>query len=324
MADVRSLLRNERASRRITHPQASYSSTGSLLCLVCRTQIKSESLWTSHLHSTQHTAQLRKAQTTHLQPTPRTVAPSTGNRSNGNKKRKANDDDDEEDARKRTKAVSSLPDGFFDAGGPTEEVEEAEVVKTEDLKDTDPPLGSGPAKQPSLPSHRLTTTKPPQAEPQTIDESEWAAFERDVATPPPSPPRITVLTAAATISAAPLSAAEIAAKERETASTQAKERREAELEGEKEDAARRLDEEFDEMEVLESRVRRLREMWEALRKRNHQEGDGEEGYQEEKQEQEKGLRDEVGGNKVLADGEGEDSGNDEDEDDEDWNGWGLR
>jgi len=50
-------------------------------------------------------------------------------------------------------------------------------------------------------------------------------------------------------------------------STQRKERQEAELEAEREDTARKLEEEFEEMEGLEERVKRMRERREALRSR---------------------------------------------------------
>ncbi|EMC99759.1 hypothetical protein BAUCODRAFT_30165 [Baudoinia panamericana UAMH 10762] len=54
MADVRSMLRAERVSRRITHPNASYTGDGKLLCNLCETLVKSEASWQSHLHSTGH------------------------------------------------------------------------------------------------------------------------------------------------------------------------------------------------------------------------------------------------------------------------------
>lgn len=110
--------------------------------------------------------------------------------------------------------------------------------------------------------HDPALVPPATVENGTIDENEWAAFERDVATPPPE---TSALTAEATITAAPLSAAELAAQSREQASLQRKTLREAEIEGEKEDAARQMEEEFDEMAELEERVKRLREKREQLR-----------------------------------------------------------
>ncbi|KAK4695176.1 hypothetical protein P7C71_g2518, partial [Lecanoromycetidae sp. Uapishka_2] len=147
----------------------------------------------------------------------------------------------------------------------------------------------------------------------SIDEDEWAAFERDVATPPPeASTSILALNSSATITAAPMTAAEIAAQAREQANTQSKESREVELEGEKEDAARALEEEFDEMEGLEERVRRLREMREALRLKSKEKGGGTDSGET--------VASGANGGVDLAKGEEEES-EDEDEDDE-WGAWG--
>ncbi|KAL6887207.1 hypothetical protein HDV57DRAFT_351611 [Trichoderma longibrachiatum] len=58
MADVRALLRQQRAARRITHPHATYSDTGKLLCTLCREQIRAESHWDAHLASDKHRKRL--------------------------------------------------------------------------------------------------------------------------------------------------------------------------------------------------------------------------------------------------------------------------
>src|SRR5271156_4092529 len=130
MADVRSLLRNERNARRISHPHATYSTTGTLVCLVCHIQLKSESLWNGHLRSTQHAMRLQRIRDGTLGRPPGAPAPEseqqnqdqeneadsseladpTGSQANGvsaakSNKRKA--DDGEEWVRKR-----SRPDGL--------------------------------------------------------------------------------------------------------------------------------------------------------------------------------------------------------------------
>jgi flagellar motility protein MotE (MotC chaperone) len=71
------------------------------------------------------------------------------------------------------------------------------------------------------------------------------------------------------IEAAPMTTAEIAAQAREDQSAQ-RARKDEEMEGEKEDAARQLEEEFDEMEGLEERYKKLREQREALRRARSQ------------------------------------------------------
>lgn len=197
------------------------------------------------------------------------------------KKRKAPDDDFGE--RKRTKAeeAKGFPAGFFDGDLGKAEVRDAS------LQDTQAALGKegAPADIQRQPADTTLLTEAPSSLPagffnasaqrqpttaDTVDEEEWAAFERDVATPPPERHAVLALNASATIEAAPISAAELAAQARDDQNTQ-RGRRDAEIEAEKEDAARYLEEEFDEMEELEVRVRKLREKREALRQSREQE-----------------------------------------------------
>jgi hypothetical protein len=244
--------------------------------------------------------------------TPRRPEPAANTReiSVGSKKRKANDGEDE--SRKRTRPVVDVPGGFFD---------ETIETNSRNVKSPNEEVTPSPAPTPAddLPQNTTTTTLPSHpvsapAKDAAIDEDEWAAFERDVATPPPDPSLPPAFTAEATISAAPLTAAEIAAQSREQASMQAKEKREAEVEGEKEDAARALEEEFDEMEGLEERVARLRRMREELRNRKARLVDGE------------GEDDDVGetldGRGGMVDDGGDEDESDEEEEGEDLYGWG--
>ncbi|MCJ1430872.1 hypothetical protein MMC27_000222 [Xylographa pallens] len=315
MADVRTLLRNERASRRISHPQASYSSAGTLSCRICQIPLKSESLWDLHVKSAPHLKRSKQ------------IAEGATHGAMTSRKRKADDGDNGEELRKRSKARNGLPEGFFDEGVQVDEVEEtqdgpveaplAKPALTTNIEDAIPSIPlENKVPDPDLPLDFFddsTLTGPAastaNATTPAVDESEWAAFEADVArlaTPPPQP---SALTAEATISAAPLTAAEIAARSREEASIQAKERKEAELEGEKEDASRRLEEEFDEMEELELRVRRLREKREEIRKRRKG------GI---------GVADSVEEMRNAIDEEVVNGVEDEEEDEDDWDEWGMR
>jgi zinc finger protein 830 len=52
--DARSLLRQQRAARRIVHLHAAYSDAGKLLCTLCREHVKAESLWDAHLKGDGH------------------------------------------------------------------------------------------------------------------------------------------------------------------------------------------------------------------------------------------------------------------------------
>ncbi|KAK0120354.1 hypothetical protein ONS95_011757 [Cadophora gregata] len=199
MADVRSLLKNERAARRIQHQHASYL-TGGLSCTICHLQMK-DALWDAHLRSTGHMMRVETESTS--------------------KKRKATDEDGEDTIRKRSKPANGLPDGFFD--GPGETIE--------------------------MPSRPATPSKPVAK----VDEDEWAAFEADIATAEEEMKQAND----AVISAPAIMAADVAKEEIAA----------LDVEAEKEDAARKLEEELEEMESLEARVKRLREKREELRKR---------------------------------------------------------
>lgn len=68
MADARSLLRAQRAARRIDHPHAQYTDAGKLTCVVCREGVKSESLWEGHIRGAGHRQRLlaqQKAKANH-------------------------------------------------------------------------------------------------------------------------------------------------------------------------------------------------------------------------------------------------------------------
>ena len=315
MADVRSLLRNERAQRRINHPQAVYSATGTLECNVCHIPLKSDvEIWDKHLKTTQHAMRQERLRLSTTQRPKSTNLPdssgeaSTREVSTGSKKRKADDGDD--DSRKRTRPVVGVAGSFLDENSEPNKPSSQPVtgghnktVKGEDVRVNDAAA--------SLASPESLTDPPAQPATAPIDEDEWAAFERDVATPPPDPSAPSALTAAATISAAPMTAAELAAQSREQASMQGQEKREAEVEGEKEDAARALEEEFDEMDGLEDRVRRLREKREELRLRRDKEF--EDRLQDERKKDMEGKR---------TDGVDEDQESEDDEDENEWGVWG--
>jgi zinc finger protein 830 len=166
-------------------------------------------------------------------------------------KRKA--DDGEEQMRKRSRA-DGLPEGLFDEGTPND----SETIAPQTSKT--PPI---PGQEIQLPSRPATPLKAPEVtiapKLAVVDEDEWAAFEADIAAA--EAPTVED----AVISAPAMSAAELAAKSREEEIALRKERQEAELEGDKEDAARKLEDEFEEMEALEERIRKLKEKREALR-----------------------------------------------------------
>jgi len=167
-----------------------------------------------------------------------------------NKKRKASDDEEDTQSpeKKRSKADLSLADTSF--------------APSSEEYSTVPTLHAGI----SIPSRPATPMKPlmetPAQPPEpNVDEDEWAAFEADIAAAETAPD----MNVDAVISAPAMTAKELEARSLEDANSRRKERAEAELEGDKEDATRKLEEEFEEMDGLEERVRKLREKREALR-----------------------------------------------------------
>ena len=312
MTDVRSLLRNERASRRIVHPQATYSTTGTLVCLVCHIQLKAESQWEKHLRSAQHAMRLQRIRDGTLGRPPGAPPPVEESLNGGGKKRKANDGE-ERAKKRRVQFEQTVPEepvqGDSDAAAADSDQggQDGEgLIETTTLV---PRLRPEPFNVPPTPSNDATKNTgsgnlSTSNNHQTIDEDEWAAFEREVATPPPT---TSILMSEATITAAPRSAAEIAAQEREEANVQKKERMEAVVEGEREDAARRLEDEFEEMAGLEEKVRRLRVQREQLRN------------EIKRGDEDARMMSEDGNDADVDDGDDSVS---EDEVDDEWDSWG--
>lgn len=246
MSDVRALLAAERQSRRISHPHLSYTKSGALLCNVCNLNVKSETLWEGHLRSANHRKNLQKAQESSTRSLKRKIE-NVDTSSEESVQRTG-------DGRKKTKSRLEPVAEESDSAISSESLKEAETV------DAAHPTPIETTVVPERPiTNTLTTNGVQQSEapvPVAVDEDEWAAFERDVA--PLTKPDYS----AATISAAPMTAAQITAQAEEDK----RQRQDLEAEDEKEEEERRMEEEFDIMEEMEERVRKLREKREALRR----------------------------------------------------------
>lgn len=207
------------------------------------------------------------------------------------RKRKAADDGTEEKKRTRTEEAAGVPAGFFDAGaqpeGPT--IEEAGAEEAVEAAPVPPPAAP---RQPA----------PPPLDPTA--EAELDAFLTEMSKEPASQPHHNYASGAV-IEAAPMTAAELAAQAREEQSAQ-RARRDEDMEAEKEEAARALEDEFEEMDGLDERVKKLREQREALRSQSAQLPAPVDTVPVQQQE--------------AADGESES----EDDDDEDWDDWRFR
>lgn len=243
MADVRALLAAERQSRRVSHPHLTYTKNGALLCNVCDLNIKSEQLWTGHLKSQNHRRNVQNKQ----EPLTKSV------------KRKADDldpvlntDRDYDIAsRKKPRAVNDEPIQETDVNSEVFDSVQDSGTTGNDSNETPTEL---PQEDQAV-SQAQRPVKGPDQSLATIDEDEWAAFEREVA--PLAQPDYST----ATIEAAPISALDLEASKHEQ-SRQSRKEDEAEEEA---DESRRAEEEFDYMEELEERVKRLRDRREALR-----------------------------------------------------------
>ena len=338
MADVRSLLRQQRAARRIEHPHAAYSDGGKLLCTVCHEQIKTESLWEGHIQAEGHRKRLQRLQT---------VPRVNGQSEDGGKQKRKHDDagaDEDVDMddmarRKRSRPEVDTPT-LVESEGDKELKEQTSTPPRLSRRTSQTPsqgielqIPSRPAtpahrdgssvstpgnqqltshSTTSLPSRRASALvnedRPTSITPQ-VDEAEWAAFEADIAAT--SVP----YDEDAVISAPAMTAEESAAaiKAEEEAAEKRRAQADVDLEDEKEEATRALEEEFDEMEELEARVKRLKEKREALRKRGGSFG------------QEAASKPEVVGKEKLKDAIMEEDEEDDDEEDEDdWDGFRFR
>lgn len=250
MADVRALFQREREARRIQHPHLSYSKTGALTCVVCNLNVKSEALWEGHLKSANHRKNLRNAAT------------NTNGVGNG-KKRKIEEVMEEENPRKRKPAEEEEGEGRKKRQV-SFQVDEPLVEDRKDVEQTESTVLPGFVKAEATAPQPTPTPSPPTAPTKaaTIDEDEWAAFEAEVA---PLARLQAQDYADATISAAPVSADELAAQQ----AASRRSTREEEANDEKEESEQRLAEEFDVMEEMEERIRRLKEKREALRVNVH-------------------------------------------------------
>ncbi|KAJ4352799.1 hypothetical protein N0V85_009636, partial [Neurospora sp. IMI 360204] len=312
MADVRALLRQQRAARRIEHPHAAYTDTGKLVCVLCREHIKTEALWDGHIRNTGHRQRLQALQQQQQQQQ-QSEAPEESSDQLHKRKFDAQEDDeatspvstDETDrASKRTRPNTLSPgpgpapptSNPADAAKPPTLTQQQSFTPTAGIElaipsrpatpatpadaTTTPKSAGGPLRpfsqlseqhsQPptSQPTSTPTTTSAPAptsadappAPQEQVDDDLWASFEADLLAPPSNKPP------AAVISAAPVSAAEAAAaKSHGEEQSRLQAAKDIEIEDEREEATRALETEFEIMEELEARARRLRERREALR-----------------------------------------------------------
>ncbi|KAF5025764.1 hypothetical protein F66182_2097 [Fusarium sp. NRRL 66182] len=349
MSDVRSLLRQQRAARRIEHPYAAYSDAGKLLCTLCHEHVKTETLWDSHVRGEAHKTRLIKTQT---------AASANGrDQQQAAQKRKHDDAEEAVDVREGDVEMEDATRRKRNKTADAESEAEAEADKENKDQNLTPPrltrrTSTTPSQgveiqipsRPATPAHRdgssvstpggqpnnltsqsattslpsrhpssLATDERPGSTAAAVDEAEWTAFEADIAA------TTAPYDEDAVISAPAMTAQEAAAADAEKEEEAEKRRAQADvdLEDEKEEATRALEEEFEEMEELEARVRRLKEKREALRKR------GESFSQEAGSEKPMDLGKENPGAPVIEERD-EEEDDEDDEEDDDWDGFRFR
>ena len=302
MSDVRALLAAERQARRISHPYLTYTKSGQLLCNVCQLNVKAETLWEGHLRSANHKKNAKAAQ----EASTRTL------------KRKVDDVEElEEDGaqvgaeaprdlkKPKARAVSIAAGAQQVNGKAALAIEEMPPLpQKEELEkalEAIPVLAPDPQPEVELPSNASCSSS--QIRKDIVDEDEWAAFEREVA------PLAQEDYSAATITAAPVTAEELAAQKEEDR----RKMMQSEIEAEKEEEEGRNQDEVEIMEDLEDRVKRLKEMREALRVVHPAADDtGRSDAVEEEPENAETLA--LG----KKDGKGDDSDDEEEDDVDDW------
>ncbi|KAH7635253.1 hypothetical protein B0T09DRAFT_20945 [Sordaria sp. MPI-SDFR-AT-0083] len=313
MADVRALLRQQRAARRIEHPHAAYTDAGKLVCVLCREHVKTEALWDGHIRNTGHRQRLQA-----LQQQQQSQSETQGEESNEHKRKLDAQEDDEatspistdetDRASKRTRPNTLSPEprpappisnpeapaltqqkSFTPTAGielaiPSRPATPADATTTpksaggplrpfsqlSEQQHSHPPTSQPTSTSTPAPAPVSTSADAPQAPQEAqVDDDLWASFEADLLAPPSNSAPSNPFAAAgdAVIAAAPVSAAEAAAAAKSYDEEQSlrQSAKDHELEDEREEATRALETEFEIMEELEARARRLRERREALR-----------------------------------------------------------
>lgn len=250
MADARSLLRQQQASRRITHPHALYSTSGKLSCALCQVPVKTEALWDAHIRSPSHREALQALAAAREQE-------KAGEASGVKRKHEEEEDEEAEDEERRKRTRAGVPALTSGASSASERSgSRASNTPSQGVEVSIPSRPATPKAAREGPAPSATTPLQGKA---AVDEAEWAAFEADIAAATEPYDESAVISAPA----APVGGT----TEAEGGEEGGKKGRETEVEGEREEAQQALAEEFDEMEELEARAKKLRERREALRAR---------------------------------------------------------
>jgi hypothetical protein len=145
MSDVRSLLKQARQTRRITHPYAKYTAQGALYCTACAQKVASEALWETHTTSTTHKDKVKDVIRESQRKAKRGIAAA------------AMEEEDAEESRKRVRIEEPVAEESV--------VEDVSVEKEVDEE--------------GLPMDFFDEGSKPEKV--GVDEDEWAKFQADIA-----------------------------------------------------------------------------------------------------------------------------------------------
>ena len=190
MSDVRALLKAKRQEARISHPLASYSSTGQLRCIACGTVVKQAASWNGHVGSKAHrinAVKLKEAeQARQRQETmPVKRKPDTDEDADEDemedadmtpvlKKRKTESTDLEEGSAARRPPVQGFPDDFFSdpSKAPPPSSSDGEEEDSEMNQNTEEAASQSVAADDEWERFQMAVLNPP------TDEERREAFER--------------------------------------------------------------------------------------------------------------------------------------------------
>jgi len=146
MADARSLLKAKRQEARISHPFATYTSSGQLKCSVCGTAVKHATVWEGHLGSKSHRTNVARMKEEQLREEQRQRERAEVEAKG---KRKADDDESmptpEPADKKRRLEPAGFPTNFFSDPGRA-------LSAPEHDSDSDAEMDGPPAPPPTQPS----------------------------------------------------------------------------------------------------------------------------------------------------------------------------
>ncbi len=178
MSDVRALLKAKRQEARISHPLATYTSTGQLRCVPCGTIVKHASAWNGHIGSKSHRVNAAKLKE---QERLRAIE-AEEEKLQGKRKAHVNRDEDDEEEESEPKKRKVSVDGDHEPDPESSESQQPHPLPT-----------TNPQSAPSFPADFFTDASRPIPLPHDNDASdEEEEVDADKNNPPSAPTAIDI------------------------------------------------------------------------------------------------------------------------------------